>query len=202
MEFTTEMGRIAQEIRRAAEERAGRLGRIRADARQLLSGARANLLQLASDRRQSAAEMANALRKSRKAALLLQNARRRLAAKEGKTRREVLRIRTQTGRFLKEAGRRHEEQGDKTKDGLLHFVAGLHDGVNGLLQHSDHTLQEFAADFRRGGRLFRRTLRRATRPAEQREEEKPAAAKTEHPPAHGASRTVAARPRAERGAHR
>ena len=82
MEFTTEMPRIAHEINRAAEERAGRLCRIRADTHHFLSAVRANRLRVA---------------KSQTAARLLWEALRMQAAMEtiGKRRREMK-------RFLKE----------------------------------------------------------------------------------------------------
>jgi hypothetical protein len=201
------MNRIAQEIHRAAEERADRLSRIRAETGQLLSGARASLQRVASERRQAATEMAEAMHKSRRAASLLQDARRKQAAKEGKTRREVLRIRTHTGRFLKEASRRQHEQGSKTKEGLLHFVTDLHKGVDGLLQQSHRALQGFAVDFQRGGRQYRRILRHGAAACEQ----SPTAggtpavqgrARGERPPARGPSGRSALRARPGRYAHR
>ena len=154
MEFTTEMPRIAHEINRAAEERAGRLCRIRADTHQFLAGARADLLHMA--------EMTDAALKSQRAAVLLQEAHRTQAGGEaaGKRRREVHRLRAQTKRFLREAGARHEEVSIRTKDGLVHFVSGLRSGVH-------ENLEEFAADFRRGGRLFRKTLMQTATFAEQ-----------------------------------
>lgn len=189
MEFTTEMSRIGRDISRAAEERAGRLCRIRADTQQLLSTARANLQQVASERRQAASELADAL-KSRKAAGRLQQARHKQAAEtrgmqaaeaRGKTRREVHRLRAQTKRFLREAGRRHEEVSNRTKDGLVHFVDDLRSGVDGLLQQSHGRQREFAADFRGGGRLFHKRLRRVATFAEPRDD-KPARAKAHDAP--------------------
>ena len=123
MEFTTEMGRLGREISRAAQERAGRLCRIREDTEQFLSTARANLLQVAAESRETRRE-------------------------------EVHRLRTQTKRFLKEAGRLHEEVSNRIKDGLVHFVDELRKGVEGRRQ-------EFAADFRGGARLFHKLLRQA-----------------------------------------
>jgi len=176
VKFTTEMPRIAQEIRRAAEERAGRLCRIRADTQQLLSGARADLLVMA--------EMTDAVRKSQRAAAFLREAHRKQAAGEaaGKRRREVHRLRAQTKRFLREAGARHEEVSNRTKDGLVHFVSGLRSGMH-------ENLQEFAADFRRGGRLFRKTLMQTATFAEQ-PEETSARAKAARPVSRRGSPTV------------
>lgn len=204
MEFTTEMTRIGQAIRRAAEERTGRLGRIRADAQQLLTNARARVVQLASDRRHAAFQMADAVGKARTATALLKEARRKQAERDapGKTRRDVLRIRAHTARFLKESSRRHEEASNRTKDGLVDFVAAVRGGVGALLKQSHRNMQDFAADFRRGGRLFRRSLRGAATPAEQGQEQ-PAGAKSDHAPRHNSFEpSFAPAPRSGRGAHR
>ena len=185
MEFTTEMPRIAHEINRAAQERAGRLCRIRADTHQFLAGARADLLDMA--------EVQDAVRESQRAAALLQEAHRKQAGGEaaGKRRREVHRLRAQTKRFLREAGRRHEEVSNRTKDGLVHFVDDLRSGVHG-------NLQEFAADFRRGGRLFRKTLMQTATFAEQ-----PARAKAHDAPRPASHRgfPTSGRRAAHRAAH-
>lgn len=203
MEFTTEMSRIGRQISRAAEERAGRLCRIRADTQQLLSVARANLRQVASRRRRQAASERVEVLQSRNAAVRLRQAhhkqaaeahhkqateaRERAAESRGTTRRAVYRLRAKTKRFLREAGARHEEVSNRTKEGLVHFVDGLRSEVDGLLQKSHGRQREFAADFRGGARLFHKTLRRAAMFAEPRDE-KPAMTK-----AHGAPRPASHR---------
>ncbi|MGD0089827.1 MAG: hypothetical protein ABSE73_07890 [Planctomycetota bacterium] len=204
MEFTTEMTRIGQAIRRAAEERTGRLRSIRTNARRLLSDARASVQQLAAGRQHAASEMAEAVRRSRRATVFLKEAGRKQAERDapGKTRRAVIRIRTQTARFLEDAGRAHAGASNRTKEGLVNFVAGLKSGVDGLLKQSHHNMQAFAADFRRGGKLFRKSLRRTATACEQREE--PAVGpKSDVAPRHGTPDAAsAASPRAGRGTHR
>jgi len=141
LNFTAEMGRIAQDLRRASEDRARCLCGIREETR---------------------------------------------------------RIQAQTARFLRDTSRRHGEASDKTRDGLVRFVADLRANVNGLLEQSRGRLQAFGDDFRRGGRVFHRTLGQAAGRAEQ-WNGTPTRAKAHGAPRHG---SPTPRPRAGRGAHR